>query len=560
MAEDFYGNILSNVRRTMPGALEQMQRSSREAIDMQRQGLDEYRGALNRSDGVNLPLLMFSAAIGKPTTGGIGGALASGMEAYGGALERARAGEMTRAEKMARIAEGIANLHKSQGGLGMEGINQQLQAAQSFGQIDNLAQNAAFTSGLRGLGQGAAPREGQGGALPPLPSPSGLGDVAQGAAPLQQATRAAAQTGAVAQQGGGASVPDGARRLSPQELATAQAIKERMDYASQPQFATNPQARQILQDGANRLKAIAGDDFAIDFAGGFAYPTGKAAISYLSAKESAGGNSMSRRVDALVQSGVPRDTALGIAAGRFDLNRHPINGTVQVVDKSNGRIVFDGSAVNAQGQQSSGAAPGLRSSMPQDVPYSSATGVAGTAQGIANTIVDAFGAGEPFPQNERAAQAMTNLRVRTQTALQDAIPGRPSNYLMQQLEKLSVSPNSPFMGPARARERFRQTRDMVQQEADRINRDILGRPQDFTPKQIADARMSLSSIEDVLRDYNAVLETFDGGGQQQRRQGGGQQDRGRNLPRVTNAAEYNALRPGERYVDPNGVQRTKGSR
>jgi hypothetical protein len=150
MAEDFYGDILSNVRRSMPGALEQMQRSSRESIDMQRQALDEYR-----SDGVNLPLLMFSAAIGKPTTGGIGGALASGMEAYGGALERARAGEMTRAEKMARIAEGIANLHKSQGGLGMEGINQQLQAAQSFGQIDNLAQDSTYRRADGGMQGGA---------------------------------------------------------------------------------------------------------------------------------------------------------------------------------------------------------------------------------------------------------------------------------------------------------------------------------------------------------------------------------------------------------------------
>jgi ADP-ribose pyrophosphatase YjhB (NUDIX family) len=173
------------------------------------------------------------------------------MEAYGGALERARATDMTRAEKMARIAEGIANLHKSQGGLGMEGINQQLQAAQSFGQIDNLAQDSSYRRAVGGM---------QGGALPPLPAPS-LANVAQGASPLQQATQAAAATGQVA--GSAPIMPPSFSPLSPEPVAQQGGPQQQpppqqmqQQQGPQPQMPRAQQLRAMI-DHANRFSGSA---------------------------------------------------------------------------------------------------------------------------------------------------------------------------------------------------------------------------------------------------------------------------------------------------------------
>jgi hypothetical protein len=223
--------------------------------------------------------------------------------------------------------------------------------------------------------------------------------------------------------------------------------------------------------------------------------------------------SLKQRADMLMASGVPEKMAYGLASGRYEVNRHPINGTAQVVDKATGEIVFDGARAEAAPPSASqdGARPASstpRSSMPRDVDYSTATGGGGALRGIANTIVGAFGGPLPYEEAERASQAMINLQVRTQTALQDAVPGRPSNYLMQQLGKLAVGPNEITMGAARAAERYRQTRDMIRQQLDVLERDVIGNPADYTPAQIAAARLKRNEIADVLRDYDAVLGAF----------------------------------------------------
>ena len=51
-------------------------------------------------------------------------------------------------------------------------------------------------------------------------------------------------------------------------------------------------------------------------------------------------NALDRQVAALMQTGVPRDIALGIAAGRYDTDRHPVSGQLQVVDIANGQVVY----------------------------------------------------------------------------------------------------------------------------------------------------------------------------------------------------------------------------
>ena len=205
-----------------------------------------------------------------------------------------------------------------------------------------------------------------------------------------------------------------------------------------------------------------------------------------------------QRIARLMSTGMPLETAIGIADGRLVTSRDPISGQVQVVDKATGRAV---------GQLPEGAAVAQDTrapSIPTDVDFSLGTGVGGLVAGVANTYADLFNQRLPAPEAERAIQALTNLQVRTQTMLQDAVPGRPSNYLMERLGALTVGPSDLTMGPQRARERFTQTRDMIA-EAIRTNESVLANRGDFLPKQVADARLKIVELTPLLRDYDAVI-------------------------------------------------------
>lgn len=213
---------------------------------------------------------------------------------------------------------------------------------------------------------------------------------------------------------------------------------------------------------------------------------------------------LQQKVEMLVQTGMPLHVAQGIAAGRLRVTRDPISGVAQIVDMATGKV----SGPEAQ-QPAGEPSPAPTSSLSPDVDYSKGTGVGGLAAWGANTIMDIAGGKLPFPEAERASQGLTNLQVRTQTGLQSAIPGRPSNYLMERLDRLAVSPNSILTGDRRAFERLRQTQSMLKEEVERMDRDILKNPSGFTPKQVAETRANKSQIESILRDYDVVVGSFE---------------------------------------------------
>lgn len=224
----FYSGTLQSVVKDMPGALQQMTQSQRESIGMQRQALDAYRGALAADDGVNLPMMKFSAALGAPTRGGLGGALANGMDAYAGALALQRQSNLSKAEKLMLLQQGLAKLHSEEGGLGMGQVNNALSAATKVGTIDELSQNArAIGAYNRAFGPNASATGVESSALPPLPAPT-----------VAEAADRAAATGQVAQAQPRAQ--DTGPRLSPEAMQTyrknQQTIQQSLGFPNSPQW------------------------------------------------------------------------------------------------------------------------------------------------------------------------------------------------------------------------------------------------------------------------------------------------------------------------------------
>jgi len=162
-------------------------------------------------------------------------------------------------------------------------------------------------------------------------------------------------------------------------------------------------------------------------------------------------------------------------------------------------------------------APAGATAFPSNIDASKGTGGSGFFGGISNTVADMFGAKLPRPEAERAIQSLKNLNVQTITMLQDAVPGRPSKFLLEKLEELAVKPGSLFMGDARSKERLGSTRSMLDQEVKRMEREVLKTPHLFSKKEVSDTRKSHGSLRQLLGEYDQVIRSFDGGKQPARR-------------------------------------------
>lgn len=234
----------------------------------------------------------------------------------------------------------------------------------------------------------------------------------------------------------------------------------------------------------------------------------------------------------LMQSGLSYQTAVGIATGRYKTTKDPMSGETEVIDVATGRPVDRMDPQKAKAvEMAGGAAGGVEAkgsaeatSMPRGVDMSIATGADGFFKNAGNTVAGVFGE-HPFPETERAVQALTNLYARSVTVLQDAVPGKPSTHLMKMLEKLAVNPADLRQGDGRAKERLRQTRDMLATEMERIDRDILAPDQmrRYRPTDISTARLSRSQLQGLLADYDAVLESWGSGEGPKGADGGGPQ-------------------------------------
>lgn len=147
-----------------------------------------------------------------------------------------------------------------------------------------------------------------------------------------------------------------------------------------------------------------------------------------------------------------------------------------------------------------------KSTIPSDIRPEEATGIRGAAFSAANIAFDVFNADLPFPDTDTAANALRDLMVRTQITGQQSIPGRPSNFLMQQLATFGVEPNNPFKADQRSLNRMVQTSRFLTGEVDRLRRRLnAGR---LTPTKVVEAEDALRSVGSLLKDYNVTISRF----------------------------------------------------
>ena len=144
-----------------------------------------------------------------------------------------------------------------------------------------------------------------------------------------------------------------------------------------------------------------------------------------------------------------------------------------------------------------------------EVQPSQAVGLGGKWQSMWNKAFDAVGLGNPASANRVATERLDALANQTQLYLQDAVPGRPSNYLLQLLEKQAIRPNQAFMGEAGAASRVQATMAVIDTGlAD--NARIINNPAGYSANDVAKARDGYARLSQLKSEYQALGRGFGG--------------------------------------------------
>lgn len=114
------------------------------------------------------------------------------------------------------------------------------------------------------------------------------------------------------------------------------------------------------------------------------------------------------------------------------------------------------------------------SARPADVPeYQSATGGSGFFGNIVNTVADAFGTEKlPADRIEQATADVNAFNQNIRQILTANVPGRPSNYVREQVEQLVFKPGSLLQGDQRALNKLNSLSTYIESQMP-INRSVI---------------------------------------------------------------------------------------
>lgn len=161
-----------------------------------------------------------------------------------------------------------------------------------------------------------------------------------------------------------------------------------------------------------------------------------------------------------------------------------------------------GNAAGGQEYSVSGAPATPRIITPEVQP-DEALGLYGAAFSTWDKVADAIGAGDPNAPTKVATERLETLGNQTQLYLQDAVPGRPSNYLLQMMERQVIRPNQLGLGKSGAASRADSTRAVIETGLSDLAR-ILNNPQGYSSSDISKARDSYSRLSILKAEYDAL--------------------------------------------------------
>lgn len=138
--------------------------------------------------------------------------------------------------------------------------------------------------------------------------------------------------------------------------------------------------------------------------------------------------------------------------------------------------------------------------------FEEATGLGGAVREGVSIVGDLFGQ-EWQQESATASQALDNVAARTRAAMQNTVPGRPSNYLLELLGVYVTDPYSLLRGNQRAKLRLEQTTASINSDVARIEA-ILQNGRKKTPTYEQKMVESWHMMRNLAADYEILLDKY----------------------------------------------------
>lgn len=250
------------------------------------------------------------------------------------------------------------------------------------------------------------------------------------------------------------------------------------------------------------------------------------------------------RVRVLVKGGMPENAARLVAGGGVEVVIDPTTKEMSLVNKGTGQTLF-----TTRGE------PGEMVDVPPVVPPGTiaeeATGLSGAAKNLSNIVADAVGANIPFKENQQATDALQQIQTTTKLALQVAIPGRPAKDIRDDLEKITVTPNSITQGDQRALSKFKQMKRFIDNNiATKQNALSAG---DLAPDVVKLLTDNIRELETMQESYDDIINSFGAGDLKTKASQYGQE-----LVKQGKLEELRALNDALESGDPEAIRKAMG--
>lgn len=157
-----------------------------------------------------------------------------------------------------------------------------------------------------------------------------------------------------------------------------------------------------------------------------------------------------QKIARLMETGIPRETAIAIADGRITSSRDPQTGRVVLLDKGTGQVI--GQA--PEGSEQVIVEQSQPSDMFEGLDIRKGTGARGWANKYINLVSDAVFGGQYASEAGEVREAMNVLGLETLALADTSFAGKPTNFLRERVEEaIVIKPAEISTGPDRAQKK-----------------------------------------------------------------------------------------------------------
>lgn len=143
------------------------------------------------------------------------------------------------------------------------------------------------------------------------------------------------------------------------------------------------------------------------------------------------------------------------------------------------------------------------------IDYTKGAGPSGFWSDIINTASGAVGGRSIAPEAQEAGIALADIASRTKVALAEEISGRPSNIVINEIDRLVAHPNRLLQGDEETSKLLTRMRGRIGSEMKRINTELSERPELFSKSDVSKMLTKHSQLESLSKEYDAIIQPFE---------------------------------------------------